>query len=66
MKYPQGFEKSRGMRYNTFTHRKLTRMVYITTKKPTRSQKMVARIFSYAYYCGAYLFILTVRLRLVK
>jgi len=41
-------------------------MVYITTKKPTRSQKMIARIFSYAYYCAAYLFIFTVWLRLVK
>jgi hypothetical protein len=66
MKCREGFEKSTAIRYNTFTSEKLTRMVYIITKKPTRSQKMTARIFSYAYYCAAYLFILTVRLGLVK
>jgi hypothetical protein len=66
MKYDEAFEKSLVVSYNTFTYRKLTRMVYIITKKPTHSQKMVARIFSYAYYCAAYLFILTVRLGIVK
>jgi hypothetical protein len=60
------FEKSAVMNDNTFTPEKLTRMVYITTKKPTRSQKFAARILSYAYYCAAYLFILTVRLGMIK
>lgn len=66
MKYDEGFENSLVTAGNTFTRRKLTRMVYITTKKPTRSQKMIARFLSYAYYCGAYLFIFVIRLGLVK
>lgn len=66
MKCPECFEKSKVRADNTFTPEKLTRMVYITTKKPTRSQKFTARILSYAYYCAAYLFILTVRFGIIK
>ena len=66
MKCPECFEKLMLARDDTFTSVKLTRMVYIITKKPTRSQKLAARILGYAYYCAAYLFILTVRLGMVK
>ena len=66
MKCPEDFEKSKGTGDNTFTSEKIERMVYIITKKPTRSQKFAARILSYAYYCAAYLFILTVRLGMIK